>query len=217
MCRGCQICRQCQLHNANCVSDHLFCLWMVNQHPMPILASQCQLCIQTMPNVQTMPIVCPVQCHVCTQCQLCTQCHLCMLHNAKYATGTQLALLHNWHCKWHCLIVNYACHMSDMLVICLSYEWYACHMSDIEREDGDGRWSVCTTYLRRKCLHKISWNFASTQILDHTLVIFVKMHSRILMCSNLFWWWHIWLLIVEVFWFKWAWKHQFIMWWGQLI
>ena len=22
--------------------------------------------------------------------------------------GTHLALLHNWHCKWHCLVVNYA-------------------------------------------------------------------------------------------------------------
>ena len=106
--------------NANCTMPivlmiTVFCLWMVNQqlgylrlHPMPILLSQCQLCIKTMPNVQTMPYVCPIQCHLCTQCQLCTQCHLCILHNAKYVTGKQLALLHNWHCKWHCLIVNYA-------------------------------------------------------------------------------------------------------------
>ena len=27
-----------------------------------------------------------------------------------------MALLHNWHCEWHCLIVNYATMMVDNVV-----------------------------------------------------------------------------------------------------
>ena len=49
---------------------------------------------------------------------MCVQCHLCNPYNAIFGLdmrsswwkekGTHLALLHNWHCKWHCLVVNYA-------------------------------------------------------------------------------------------------------------
>ena len=75
---------------------------------MPILPSQCHLCKMRMPFWQTMPFVHVSQCHLCTQCQLCAQCHLCMLHNANYASGAQLALLHIWHCVWHCVMLYYA-------------------------------------------------------------------------------------------------------------
>ena len=75
---------------------------------MPILPSQCHLCNMRMPFMQPMPIVQIRKCHLCTQCQLCAQCHFCMLHNAKYASGAQLALLHIWHCEWHCVMSYYA-------------------------------------------------------------------------------------------------------------
>ena len=58
--------------------------------------------------MQTMPFMNTTQCHLCTQCQLCVQCHLCMLDNANYASGAHLALLHIWHCEWHCVMLYYA-------------------------------------------------------------------------------------------------------------
>ena len=75
---------------------------------IPILHSQCHLCKWRMPFIQTMPIMHSTQCHLCTQCQLCGQCHLCMLHNANYASGAHLALLHIWHCEWHSVMLYYA-------------------------------------------------------------------------------------------------------------
>ena len=83
-------------------------LGQVRLHRMPILPSQCHLCNMRMPFMQPMPIVQIRKCHLCTQCQLCAQCHLCMLHNTKYASGAQVALLHIWHCEWHCVMSYYA-------------------------------------------------------------------------------------------------------------
>ena len=66
--------------------------------------------------MQTMPFVHISQCHLCTQCQLCAQCHLCMLYNANYASGAQLALLHIWHCEWHCVMLYYALHSMQWVI-----------------------------------------------------------------------------------------------------
>ena len=84
---------------------------------MPILPSQCHLCKRRMPFMQTMPFVHMSQCHLCTQCQLCAQCHLCMLYHTNYASGAQLALLHIWHCEWHCVMLYYA-HVRGVCCAC---------------------------------------------------------------------------------------------------
>ena len=95
---------------------------------MPISPSQCHLCKRRMPFMQTMPFVHLSQCHLCTQCQLCAQCHLCMLYNANYASGAQLALLHIWHCEWHCVMLYYA--SSSQLFMSKATTWKRSKLDD---------------------------------------------------------------------------------------
>ena len=92
----CQLCIQCHLcnsHNANCAYNAVYAtdtMLIVHTRPFDLL-DNANYAYNAIYAIHTMPFL------VLTQRSSWWE-----------EKGTHLALLHNWHCKWHCLVVNYA-------------------------------------------------------------------------------------------------------------